>query len=141
LLGNSGQAWTYYEQALATASRIRFRPEIALTRLAMAELLNRFPQEEGRGWNDRFAEAEPNRSASRSLRAEASEPVGRNSGRSEVDLDLVVAELRAMGMQPALERALRLQEHLQGERSGQRTPAASLRCRGRLRKGARSMEH
>jgi DNA-binding CsgD family transcriptional regulator len=39
LLGDRAQARAYYEQALAVAERIRFRPEVALTRLALAELL------------------------------------------------------------------------------------------------------
>jgi DNA-binding CsgD family transcriptional regulator len=39
LLGNRIGALTHYQQALDWATRIRFRPEIALTRLAIAELL------------------------------------------------------------------------------------------------------
>jgi len=39
LLGEHEQARIYYEQSLAAASKLRFRPEIALTRLQMAELL------------------------------------------------------------------------------------------------------
>jgi DNA-binding CsgD family transcriptional regulator len=39
MLGQSNQAWAYSQQALAVATRARFRPEIALTRLQVAELL------------------------------------------------------------------------------------------------------
>ncbi|MGE3598851.1 MAG: LuxR C-terminal-related transcriptional regulator, partial [Dehalococcoidia bacterium] len=39
LLGQREQAWAYSLQALAVAARVRFRPEIALTRLQVAELL------------------------------------------------------------------------------------------------------
>ena len=39
LLGNVEEARAYYFQALEVCTRIRFRPEIALTRLALAELL------------------------------------------------------------------------------------------------------
>ena len=39
LLGERERARAYYLQALDTAGRIRFRPEIALTRLQLAELL------------------------------------------------------------------------------------------------------
>jgi DNA-binding CsgD family transcriptional regulator len=39
MLGRAGQARDYYEQALDVCSRARCRPELALTRLALAELL------------------------------------------------------------------------------------------------------
>jgi hypothetical protein len=39
LLGEREQAWVYYLQALEAAGKIRFRPEIALTHLQLAELL------------------------------------------------------------------------------------------------------
>jgi DNA-binding CsgD family transcriptional regulator len=83
LVGDVAQAWTYYEQALAAAGRIRFRPEIALTQLAMAELFDRAPAD-------------------------------RSRDRSHVDLDAVIAELEAMEMRPALERALRARDSLRG---------------------------
>ena len=42
------QARAYYEQTLRAADRIRFRPEIALARLALAELLlGHYPEERG----------------------------------------------------------------------------------------------
>ena len=39
LLGRPDEARAYYEQALDVCSRVRFRPEIALIRLSLAELL------------------------------------------------------------------------------------------------------
>jgi hypothetical protein len=39
LLGEPEQARAYYEQALQVAGKLRFRPEIALSRLQLAELL------------------------------------------------------------------------------------------------------
>jgi len=75
LLGECDQARAYYQQALAETEKIRFRPEIALVHLELAELLlAHYPDEH----------------------ATAIE-----------HLDLAIAELREMKMQPALERALR----------------------------------
>ena len=46
LLGQPEQARAYYDQALEACAKIRFRPEIALTRLQLAELLlEHYPQE------------------------------------------------------------------------------------------------
>jgi len=39
LLGKPEEARTYYQQALEVCAKVRFRPEIALTRLQLAELL------------------------------------------------------------------------------------------------------
>src|SRR5712692_6661975 len=39
LLGDREAARRYYEQALEVAGKVRFRPEIALTHLQLAELL------------------------------------------------------------------------------------------------------
>jgi DNA-binding CsgD family transcriptional regulator len=77
MLGQFEAARGYYRQAVDVCQRVRFRPELALTRLALAELL----------LNHLHAE-----------RAEGLE-----------HLQLAEAELRTMRMQPALERALRLQ--------------------------------
>jgi len=74
LLGNPSAAHEHYERALVWAANIRFRPEVALTRLDLAELLL-----DGDGKE----------------RAEGLE-----------HLDFVIAEFRAMKMQPALDRAL-----------------------------------
>ncbi|MCH8973509.1 MAG: AAA family ATPase [Chloroflexi bacterium] len=46
LLGNPAEARAYYAQALEACAKIRFRPEIALTRLELAELLlDHYPDE------------------------------------------------------------------------------------------------
>jgi tetratricopeptide (TPR) repeat protein len=47
LLGQPDRARGYYEQALEVCARVRFRPEIALTRLHLAELLlQHYPEEQ-----------------------------------------------------------------------------------------------
>jgi DNA-binding CsgD family transcriptional regulator len=78
LLGERSRAQAYYQQALEVCAQIRFRPEIALTHLQLAELLL------------------------------GEEPAV--SDEAVAHLDLAIDELRAMGMQPALERALGLRE-------------------------------
>ncbi len=46
LLGEPAKARSYYQQALEACAKIGFRPEIALTRLQLAELvLERYPDE------------------------------------------------------------------------------------------------
>jgi tetratricopeptide (TPR) repeat protein len=46
LLGRFDEAREYYGQSLETATKMRFRPEIALTRLVLAELLlDHYPEE------------------------------------------------------------------------------------------------
>ena len=83
LLGRPEEARAYYEEAMDMATRLRFRPEIALTRLELAELLlAHYPDE----------------------KAEAFE-----------HLDFAIGELREMKMQPALERALKRRENLNGQ--------------------------
>jgi class 3 adenylate cyclase/tetratricopeptide (TPR) repeat protein len=80
-LGRPDEARTYYAQALDVAGKMRFRPEIALTRLELAELLlAHYPDE----------------------KAEALE-----------HLDFAIGELRAMKMQPALERALKQRQAIE----------------------------
>jgi class 3 adenylate cyclase len=80
LLGEHERAQGYYLQALETAGRIRHRPELALARLGLAELLA---------------------AGDASAREQAQE-----------HLTVVVPELAAMGMRPALERAQALQTRL-----------------------------
>ena len=83
LLGNPDEARAYYQQALEVCAKVRFRPEIAITRLHLAELL--------------LDEAlTPTLSQSESEQALA-------------HLDFAIAEFREMKMQPFLERALRHQ--------------------------------
>ena len=97
LLGERAQAKAYYRQALEVCALIGFRPEIALTHLALAELL--------------LAQADSLQqsavSGRRRGRAKAGGPTAA-SLRSEAQghLDFAIDELRAMKMQPALERAL-----------------------------------
>jgi hypothetical protein len=75
VLDRPADARAYYQQALAVCARVGFRPEIAQTRLHLAELLlHHYPEEEGD---------------------------------AQMHLDFAIGEFRAMGMQPALERALR----------------------------------
>ena len=46
LLGEPDRARAYYQQAIEVCQKIRFRPEIALARLELAELLlERYPDE------------------------------------------------------------------------------------------------
>jgi len=76
LLGNPEQARGYYLRAIEVCFKTRFRPELALSYLGLAEVLLRHYQDE---------------------RAAALE-----------HLDFAIGEFEAMGMHPALERALRL---------------------------------
>jgi hypothetical protein len=47
MLGRPEEARNYYQEAIRATSNVRFRPEIALTRFHLAELLfEHFPQEE-----------------------------------------------------------------------------------------------
>ncbi len=96
LLGDKTAAREHYARTLDWATRIRHRPEIALTRLQLAELLldeSRVPGSELRGESDR----EPGtRNQKLGTREEAL-----------AHLDFAVEEFRAMKMQPSLERALR----------------------------------
>ena len=48
LLDEPDEARAYYQQALEVCARVRFRPEIALVRLDLAELLlDHYPEERG----------------------------------------------------------------------------------------------
>ena len=97
-MGDRLQARAYYDQALDLCQRIRYRPEIALIHLDLAELLlneaadadaeARPPLPVGEGRGEATAEA---------LRAEA-----------RAHLDFSIPEFQAMNMPPALERAVRL---------------------------------
>ena len=88
LLGRPDEARERYRQALELSERIRNRPEVALTRLELAELLlDHYPDDPS---------------------------TGSGQGRDETleHLDLAITELRDMKMQPALERALSRREIL-----------------------------
>jgi hypothetical protein len=46
LLGRPDEARGYYQQAIEVCEKVRFRPELALTRLSLAELLlDHYPDE------------------------------------------------------------------------------------------------
>jgi hypothetical protein len=77
LCGDPQAARNYYDQALESAAKIRFRPELALTHLRLAELAHEH---------------------------ELSVAL--------THLDTAIPELRAMNMQPALERALLVSERV-----------------------------
>ena len=88
VLGEPELAKSYYVQAIEACGRIRFRPEIALSRLGLAELL-----------------LDP------SLRQAQGELGSGNEGNERAEalehLDFAIGEFREMKMQPALERALK----------------------------------
>ncbi|MSQ15706.1 MAG: hypothetical protein EXR50_07585, partial [Dehalococcoidia bacterium] len=88
LLGEREKAKEYYQQALEVCAKVRFRPEAALTRLQLAELL--------------LAEAED-------VRVQGLAPLQSDEIKREAlqHLDFAIAEFQAMKMQPSLERALR----------------------------------
>ncbi|HLF08460.1 MAG TPA: hypothetical protein VI789_03835, partial [Dehalococcoidia bacterium] len=122
LLGRAEEARAYYLQALEACAKIRFRPEIALTRLQLAELLL-------------DESAKPNPLDLRSSPPQPTTAVGARSPRPGADretqegeetsplrgatlaaalraealdhLDFAISEFREMKMQPSLERALR----------------------------------
>ena len=89
LLGDREAAREDYERSLPWATKLRHRPEVALTRLQMAELsLDSGSVEARHAW--------PLQSREEALQ----------------HLDFAIEEFRAMKMQPALERALRHKEVL-----------------------------
>jgi DNA-binding CsgD family transcriptional regulator len=104
-----------YNRVLAVAGRIGFRPEIALTRLGLAELeLGAAPSPSpSPAPRERGAAAAPGQDENDAGPSPSPAARGRGSGgggRTEalVHLDFAIAEFRAMQMQPALERAERL---------------------------------
>jgi DNA-binding NarL/FixJ family response regulator len=80
LVGDRTAARGYYAQAVEAAGKIRFRPELALTHLRLAEL----------------------------LLLEKADDVARSEALAH--LNIAIPELRDMKMQPALERALALSD-------------------------------
>jgi tetratricopeptide (TPR) repeat protein len=96
LLGEPDKARGYYQQAIPACEQIRFRPELALTRLQLAELLldeAAKPSPFGRG------------------QGEGESPAALHTA-AIAHLDFAIAEFRGMKMQPSLERALRRRELL-----------------------------
>jgi len=92
LLGDQQAARRYYQQAIDICEKVRFRPELALTRLELAELL---------------LAAEPGNQGTAS-HADANRP----HAEAVAHLDFAIAEFREMKMQPSLERSLRHKEVL-----------------------------
>jgi tetratricopeptide (TPR) repeat protein len=86
LLGDADRARAHYQRAIDSCTRIRFRPELALCKLGLAELLLAPPPP---GQGGRVT------------------PDDRQHAEAQAHLDFAIAEFRAMKMQPALERALR----------------------------------
>ncbi len=111
LLGDREKAKAYYQQALEVCARVRCRPEIALTRLQIAELLLQEAEDarrsQGRGDlapTDVVPDAgvgSPDPTASRLRRAEELHKEAMEH------LDFAIGEFQEMKMQPSLERALR----------------------------------
>jgi len=128
LLGDPEKARGYYQQALEICEKVRFRPEIALTRLELAELLlgqagamNRAPTHgevrpspsplagEGRVRGERLEGEGRPRASTAGAGGSHALPGGAAALRAEAlgHLDFAIAEFREMKMQPSLERALR----------------------------------
>ena len=96
LQNQQDEARELYRQALKLSEGMRNRPEVALTRLELAELLlDHYPDDP-------------------STEPALSSPKGSGQVRAEAleHLDLAITELRDMKMQPALERALSRREIL-----------------------------
>jgi len=94
LLGDRAAALTNYTRALEWATHLRHRPEIALARLGLAELL--------------LDEALSGRPSNRSG-ADGNVTADQLKAEGIAHLDFAIEQLRAMRMQPALERALQYQ--------------------------------
>jgi DNA-binding CsgD family transcriptional regulator len=101
LLGDRAAAQAWYERALADAERVGFRPEAALTRLALADLLLEGPPVAG------APSPAPSPNAGRG---------GEERAQALAYLDFAIPEFEAMQMQPSLERAMRLRERASGQR-------------------------
>jgi hypothetical protein len=107
LAGNPGEARQCYQRSLEWATAIRHRPEIALTRLELAELLL------DQAVSYQQSAVSPRRTASggeEKLMAEKLKAEGL------AHLDFVIQDFRAMKMQPSLERAEDLRAQLTARR-------------------------
>ena len=110
LLGDREKAKTYYQQALEACAKIRFRPEIALTRLQLAELLLEEAEEirrsQGRG-DLAPTDVVPDVGVG-SPDPKTPVPTAEDIYKEAMEhLDFAIAEFQEMKMQPSLERALR----------------------------------
>ena len=116
LLGRPAEAHANYRAALEVCGKIGFRPEIALTRLHLAELLldlNLAAKAPGAQRGEPDKEDDPAflamvKESEASLRRPAAELRKEAMGH----LDFAIAEFRDMKMQPSLERALKRKEIL-----------------------------
>ncbi len=109
LLGDRDRARAYYRQALELAGKIRCRPEIALTRLQLAELLlEEAASYQGSAVSPPLTPAGEDRGGliADKLTADSS-MADRLKAEGLAHLDFAIAEFREMKMQPALERALK----------------------------------
>jgi len=99
----------YYHLALDLCTRVRFRPEIALTRLELAELL----LQEAVSYQRSVVSGPPTppgrrgRPRSQGAPGEAKLIADRLKAEGLAHLDFAIAEFREMKMQPSLERALK----------------------------------
>jgi len=130
LLGETEKARGYYEQAIEICTKVRFRPELALTRLELAELLlgqagaiNRaptsgdvisspLPEGEGRPKRRQRAQAAPGGGVRAGFKPAPTESEADLRAEALAHLDFAIGEFRGMKMQPSLERALRHKELL-----------------------------
>jgi len=110
LLGEPEQARAYYLQALEVCAKIRHRPDIALTRLGLAELLL---AEAEKGDASPLVAVHPELVKGRTARGSTGSPRADEMRREALEhLDFAIEEFREMKMQPSLERALRHKELL-----------------------------
>ena len=117
LLGDREKAKAYYQQALEACAKIRFRPEIALTRLQLAEML--LEEAEIRRSQGQGDLAPTDVALDVGERGQPSSPsTGEDTGGGDASsnsirkeamghLDFAIVEFQEMKMQPSLERALR----------------------------------
>ncbi|HTE84250.1 MAG TPA: hypothetical protein VK821_05930, partial [Dehalococcoidia bacterium] len=104
LLGETDKARGYYQQAIEICEKVRFRPELALTRLELAELMLGEANS-----NQPSAISTPPRAPERKRGGLTADKLKADASRAEAlaHLDFAIAEFREMKMQPSLERALR----------------------------------
>ena len=104
LLGKPDEARAYTQQALEVSSTIANRPEIALTRLQLAELLG-----DGLGHQAPDAGRGPRGTPPTPSAAAADDP---RRIEAQEHLSFAISEFRDMKMQPSLDRAVEIQKRL-----------------------------
>jgi len=109
LLGDFERAKGYYQQGLEVCRKVRFRPEVALIRLAIAEL----QLDEAVSYQRSAVSGPPappgrrGRPRSQGAPGEAKLMADKLKAEGLAHLDFAIGEFREMKMQPALERALK----------------------------------